>query len=338
MVADNFEKCLQITLQWEGGYSNHPDDPGGPTNRGIIQREYDAWRKAHGFSPQSVRWIKESEYRAIYRAEYWDAMGCDSLPSGLDLAVFDAAVNSGVTRAHMWLSTTHDIDAYCDARLAFLQRLGRLWHVFGAGWRRRVVGIKTQAHALAASAPQPPMAELSELHAGMKGDAVRMLQTKLAGLGYPVGGIDGTYGERTFHAVALFQADNDLKGAPGVWLKDYDDTLATAQPLTEPAEDVAPERFGAIRRGIGFTVGLLLLSSIGVPRFFASHGGKIATAMIAGTALFVGRGYWIEEGKRQAPVNEIVKAVQLPAPPAKKVIVKQYVCKPGCVYAPHPRG
>ena len=45
MASDNFERCLAITLKWEGGYSNHPDDPGGPTMRGIIQREYDAWRK-----------------------------------------------------------------------------------------------------------------------------------------------------------------------------------------------------------------------------------------------------------------------------------------------------
>ena len=44
MASDNFQRCLTVTLKWEGGYSNHPDDPGGPTMRGIIQREYDAWR------------------------------------------------------------------------------------------------------------------------------------------------------------------------------------------------------------------------------------------------------------------------------------------------------
>ena len=80
MASDNFERCLAITLKWEGGYSNHPDDPGGPTMRGIIQREYDAWRKKLGKSRRSVRQIEESELQAIYRDEYWDAMDCDGMP------------------------------------------------------------------------------------------------------------------------------------------------------------------------------------------------------------------------------------------------------------------
>lgn len=155
---DNFEHCLSITLKWEGGYSNHPDDPGGPTMKGVIQKEYDAWRKKHGLRTQPVKRISETELRAIYRAEYWDAMKCGDLPDGVDLCVFDAAVNSGVGRAKKWAAQTdaaniqvpeeHIIDAYCDTRLAFLQRLGHLWRVFGAGWRRRVQGIRAQAHVM----------------------------------------------------------------------------------------------------------------------------------------------------------------------------------------------
>ena len=83
MASDNFERCLAITLKWEGGYSNHPDDPGGPTMRGIIQREYDAWREKHGRRLRAVRQIEEEELLAIYRTEYWDAMGCENLPSGI---------------------------------------------------------------------------------------------------------------------------------------------------------------------------------------------------------------------------------------------------------------
>jgi lysozyme family protein len=85
MASNNFERCLAITLKWEGGYSNHPDDPGGPTMRGIIQREYDAWRKKHDMRLRPVRQIDEDEVQAIYRNEYWDAMGCDELPAGFDL-------------------------------------------------------------------------------------------------------------------------------------------------------------------------------------------------------------------------------------------------------------
>jgi lysozyme family protein len=147
MASDNFERCLAITLKWEGGYSNHPDDPGGPTMRGIIQREYDAWRKKHGIRLRPVRQIDEDEVQAIYRNEYWDAMGCEELPAGFDLCVFDAAVNSGVGRARQWVEANpgNDIDAYCDLRLKYLQRLGRLWRVFGTGWRRRVASIRIEA-------------------------------------------------------------------------------------------------------------------------------------------------------------------------------------------------
>ncbi len=128
MASGNFERCLAVTLKWEGGYSNHPDDPGGPTMHEIIQREYDCWRKRQGLRTRPVRQIEEDELRAIYRSEYWDAMNCGNLSPGLDLCVFDAAVNSGVQRARSWQMQAKEIDAFCDLRLAFLRGLGR----FGA--------------------------------------------------------------------------------------------------------------------------------------------------------------------------------------------------------------
>ena len=79
MASSNFESCLAVTLKWEGNYSNHPDDPGGPTMKGVIQREYDAWRKKQGKGPRPVRQIEDGELNAIYRTQYWDAMGCDEL-------------------------------------------------------------------------------------------------------------------------------------------------------------------------------------------------------------------------------------------------------------------
>ena len=117
--------------------------------RGIIQREYDAWRQKQGKPARPVREIEEDELRHIYRDEYWDAMVCDNLTAGLDMCVFDAAVNSGVARARAWYAQANEIDAFCDRRLAFLQGLGRLWRVFGAGWRRRVAGVRNEAHLMA---------------------------------------------------------------------------------------------------------------------------------------------------------------------------------------------
>jgi lysozyme family protein len=230
MTSENFERCLAITLKWEGGYSNHPDDPGGPTMRGIIQREYDAWRRKHGKRKRPVRAIEESELRSIYREEYWEAMNCGSLALGLDLCVFDAAVNSGTSRARKWLDGAQDIDAYCDARLAFLRGLGRLWRVFGAGWRRRVQSIRENARLMAGQSVTVAPHD-NALHAGMKGEAVRTLQEKLRALGYPCGAVDGIFGEQLNRAVILFQRDHDLEGEPGIWLESYIQVLETAEPM-----------------------------------------------------------------------------------------------------------
>ncbi len=232
MASDNFERCLAITLKWEGGYSNHPDDPGGPTMRGVIQREYDTWRKKQGKRTRPVCQIDEDELQAIYRGEYWNMMNCDELPAGFDLCVFDAAVNSGVGRARQWLQSNsgQDIEAYCNIRLEYLQRLGKLWRVFGEGWRRRVTSIRIEARAmtgqLEAQAPDD-----GSLHAGMRGAEVIALQQKLRKLGYPAGAIDGVFGEQTYRAVVLFQHDHDLGGDPGIWQAAYNSVLAGAEPM-----------------------------------------------------------------------------------------------------------
>jgi lysozyme family protein len=233
MAAGNFERCLAITLKWEGNYSNHPDDPGGPTMRGIIQREYDAFRKKSGKRTRPVRQIEEAELQTIYRGGYWDAMGCEELPSGFDLCVFDAAVNSGVGRARKWVEATagatDKIEALCAARLDFLQRLGRLWRVFGAGWRRRVDDIHARAQRMAGLTVEPEESDTGELHAGMRGSAVKALQTRLRALGYPCGAVDGIYGEQTYRAVVLFQTDHDLHEEPGQWQPGYNAVLERAQ-------------------------------------------------------------------------------------------------------------
>jgi len=148
-MHENFERSLGYVLTWEGGYSNQPDDPGGPTMRGIIQREYDSYRERHGLLRQPVRYISSAEIRDIYTHEYWDAMGCDALPAGLDYCVFDAAVNSGVARAKAWLGHAKTVDEFCNARLAFVSGLGHLWAVFGAGWARRIAFVRQAASAMA---------------------------------------------------------------------------------------------------------------------------------------------------------------------------------------------
>lgn len=88
--------ALQFTLKWEGGYSNHPKDPGGATNFGIIQSRYDEYRKFKGLPLNPVKNITVAEYTEIYDKYYWDPVRSQYLDGTLGLTLFDTAVNMGV--------------------------------------------------------------------------------------------------------------------------------------------------------------------------------------------------------------------------------------------------
>lgn len=168
-----FEKCLPDMLVQEGGYSNDAHDPGGMTMFGIIQREYDADRRAWGLPTQWVNKISPDEYRTIYYTKYW-LPHCPDLPAGLDLEFFDLCVNGGPHRAIVtlqrvlaipadgqWGPQTADavttlqaagfprdaIVAYRDQREAFYHSLGT-FRFFGKGWIRRSEEIEKQAEAM----------------------------------------------------------------------------------------------------------------------------------------------------------------------------------------------
>lgn len=98
-MTDAFLKALKFTLQWEGGFVNDPDDPGGATNFGVTHRTYDAWRKKNGQKTQSVQKIQTEEVEQIYFEEYWLNGKCDRLPDDLAIAHFDWCVNHGVSGA-----------------------------------------------------------------------------------------------------------------------------------------------------------------------------------------------------------------------------------------------
>src|SRR5262245_5934212 len=102
----NVKDCLEETLKWEGGYSNHPKDPGGKTQWGIIQRVYNSYRRLKEQTPRDVRKITRQEMEEIYKEFYWDKVYGDKLPIGLDLAVFDFTVNSGPVQATKDLQRT----------------------------------------------------------------------------------------------------------------------------------------------------------------------------------------------------------------------------------------
>lgn len=90
------DEALKFTLKWEGGYTNDPLDPGGPTNFGIIQSRYDEYRKSKNLPTQSVKSITISEYTEIYDKYYWDPIRAQWVSNPLGLVLFDTAVNLGV--------------------------------------------------------------------------------------------------------------------------------------------------------------------------------------------------------------------------------------------------
>ncbi len=180
MAALSYDEALRRVLVHEGGYTNHPSDPGGPTNFGITIYDYRKYVKP-GATAADVKAMKVEEAKAIYRAKYWGAMRCDDLSAGLDYAVFDYGVNSGNARAVKVLQRILALPdsgkmtdaviaavkrsdarklavALCDEWLRFLQSL-RTWPVFGAGWGRRVAEVKAAALGMAdASAAMPQSA------------------------------------------------------------------------------------------------------------------------------------------------------------------------------------
>lgn len=94
-----YAKALPFVLRMEGGFANHPNDPGGRTMRGVTQRVYTAWRAARGLGPADVRDITDEELHAIYLRNYWQEARCDLVAEShprVALCLFDAAVNTGV--------------------------------------------------------------------------------------------------------------------------------------------------------------------------------------------------------------------------------------------------
>jgi lysozyme family protein len=171
-VRATYEEAIARVFADEGGYSNHPSDPGGPTNWGITIADARRHWKCDA-TAADVRAMPKSVAAEIYRTKYAAAVRYDDLPAGLDYAVFDYAIHSGVDRAGKVLRRWLDLpdksarvtgaviaaarrrDAregviwICDERLAFLKRL-KTWPVFRAGWARRVAGVKAAALAMAA--------------------------------------------------------------------------------------------------------------------------------------------------------------------------------------------
>jgi lysozyme family protein len=169
-MNSNFKAALDHVLKSEGGFVNHKLDPGGMTNLGCTKATWEDY-VGHPVSETDMRNLTPELVAPLYKRKYWDKVAGDDLPSGVDYAVFDAAINSGPGRAAKWLqevvsvtadgaigkgtlAAVHTMDVqdliakYNDKRLQFLESLPT-FSTFGKGWSRRVSEVQSAAAALA---------------------------------------------------------------------------------------------------------------------------------------------------------------------------------------------
>ena len=153
-------------LASEGGYVNHPDDPGGRTNLGVTQATWENWigRKS---DEAEMRSLTPAKVEPLYKKKYWDAVLGDELPTGIDYLTFDFAVNAGVGRsiktlqaavsvaADGWLGPitmaavqatdpTELIEQFSQTKKGFYRSLAQ-FPIFGTGWLNRVAKVKAEA-------------------------------------------------------------------------------------------------------------------------------------------------------------------------------------------------
>ena len=240
MSASNAQTSIERILAHEAGYVNNPKDPGGPTNRGITMATLAAWR-GHAVTKADVRALPEAEAVAIYRAEYWDRVHGDALPSGLDYAVVDFGVNSGVGRANRYLQQVlkarklyaGDIDGIvgtktlaaiaaltsatvaavirdlCAMRLRYLKTLEG-WGTFGRGWSRRVSEVQAAALALAAGTYVHAEADLPDPAPTVRGAPVQVAATRtVAGKSVVLTAV-GIIGDQASSYAGTFQSLSDI--------------------------------------------------------------------------------------------------------------------------------
>lgn len=239
----NLATCLDMIGLSEAGFSNHPDDPGGPTNHGITQRTLEAWRK-HPVSIDDVKALTADEARDILASQYATPIRFDDLPSGLDYAILDCCVNSGPNRAARLLQqtlgmpdaavdgiigahtlaeinefpdTVELVEAYCEARLDFMKSL-TTWGTFGNGWTARVKRVQLDAVAMArgravsVAIPVLPTDTESQAKAGgaVKVTATNSGKAALVNVGTTVVAVVVSAGTAASQAVPVLQPYADL--------------------------------------------------------------------------------------------------------------------------------
>jgi len=165
-MSNKFSEALEVILHHEGGYVNHPKDPGGETNLGVTKRVYEEFG-----GEKEMKDLTKEDVEPIYKKNYWDRVKGDDLPEGLDLCIFDFAVNAGPGRAAKFIqrlvgttvdggigpntlkciddyvkksSVAETIEKYQSMRQEYYEGLST-FETFGRGWTRRVDEVTQEA-------------------------------------------------------------------------------------------------------------------------------------------------------------------------------------------------
>jgi lysozyme family protein len=186
-MAVVFDTALEHVLSFEGGYVDHPSDPGGATNMGITIGTLAEWRGTP-VTKSDVENLTLQEAGQIYKDRYWDVCRCGEMPDGIAFMLFDAAVNHGPHRAKRFLQqaagvaddgiigpqtmgavNAADPDAlveeYAARRMHFYGQLST-FSVFGMGWSRRLMSAYALSLPKPVAAPHynaPPPFDTSDL-------------------------------------------------------------------------------------------------------------------------------------------------------------------------------
>lgn len=165
-MTGNFKECLALVLKSEGGFVNHPSDPGGMTNLGVTKRVWQEYT-GHEADEKEMRSLTPEKVAPLYEQRYWRPTYCEVLPRGLDLLIFSMGINGGPGRAIKLLqqsigcvpdgvigprtmelvkssNVTELIAKYSDARRDYYKSL-KTFPVFGKGWLARVDREESEA-------------------------------------------------------------------------------------------------------------------------------------------------------------------------------------------------
>lgn len=169
-TEDRFDHALAVILRHEGGFVNHPKDPGGMTNLGVTKAVWESYIGRNATEAE-MRALTPATVAPLYRRNYWNAVSGDELPAALALCVFDFAVNAGPARANRYLQSLvrvaqdgktgamtvsaanafvaahgerQSVTAYQEARRGYYRSLST-FSTFGKGWLRRVDETETEA-------------------------------------------------------------------------------------------------------------------------------------------------------------------------------------------------